>query len=68
MSTQILLTLAIATIASRLYLMLSEEVPRMMAAIVAIVCFFICLVSAPLPVQLLILICILSIHRHQTAV
>lgn len=68
MSTQILLALAIATIASSLYLMLSEEVPRMMAAIVAIVCFLICLVLAPLPVQLLIFCCILSIHRHQTVV
>ncbi len=62
MSTQLLLGLAIATIASSLYLMLSEEVPRMMAALVAIACFFICLVSAPLTVQLLIFCCLLPIH------
>jgi chromate transport protein ChrA len=68
MSTQILLALGIATIASSLYRMLSEEVPRMMAAIVAIVCFLICLVLAPFPVQLLIFFGLLSIYRHQPAV
>lgn len=68
MSTQLLLALAIATIASSFYRMLSEEVPRMMAAIVAIVCFLICLISAPLPVQLLIFFGLLSIYRHQPAV
>ncbi len=68
MSMQILLALALATIASSLYRMLSEEVLCMMAAIVAIVCFLICLVSAPFPVQLLIFFGLLSIYRYQPAV
>ena len=63
MSTGILLLIAIAAIASALYMMRSEEIERVLAATVAIVCALICLFAAPMPVQLLILLGVFLSNR-----
>lgn len=68
MSTGLLLTSAIALIAGSLYLILSEEIQRVLAATVLIVCLLVCLVAAPLPIQGLILLGILVSSRHRPLV
>lgn len=62
MFPEILLNLALAAIAAGLYMVLSEEVPRLLAAIVMITCLFICLVIAPWPLQLLIFLGVLYMN------
>jgi len=68
MSAELLLILAIATIAASLYLILSEEIQRFLAATVFIICLLICLFIAPLPVQGLIFVGVLFSTRHLTAI
>ena len=64
MSTGILVTLAIAVIAAGLYVMLSEEIERVLAATVVAICGLVCLIAAPLPVQLLVFVGVFLSNRH----
>lgn len=64
--------LLISLITVILYYIIDDEIFRLMAALTAIGCLFLCFVIAPLSVKLLIFIAALSLNyrflsRHQTS-
>lgn len=67
MSSVFVISLITAIIAGYIYLNVTEEVPRISALGIAILCFILDLILAPWPVQLIVLTLVLTVPRKWLA-
>jgi hypothetical protein len=63
MSSVFVVSLITALIAGYIYLNVTEEVPRISALGISILCFILDLILAPWPVQLIVLTLVLTLPR-----
>jgi hypothetical protein len=63
MSLVFVVSLMTALVAGYIYLNVAEEVPRISALGIAILCFILDLILAPWPVQLIVLTLVLALPR-----